>query len=167
MPLPTSPIDACGRRSVGPIGTLARVAVGLVLVGSVVQGHIAGTFHPRPWLLGLIGFPALVLVWQRWRADRHPSRLDATGPVAHVLNIAVFLALYLTPSYAPALEITSDAALLFYGASMLLAAARGYAGCELLAVSNWLLRRDDQIGCMVFGPLDTGERMAHRMVAPR
>jgi broad specificity phosphatase PhoE len=28
-------------------------------------------------------------------------------------------------------------------ASMLLAAARGYACCEVLAVSNWMLRRDD------------------------
>jgi hypothetical protein len=46
----------------------------------------------------------------------------------------VFLALYLP-------EPTSDAALIFYGASMLLAALRGYAGCEVLAVSNWRLRR--------------------------
>jgi hypothetical protein len=48
--------------------------------------------------------------------------------------VAVFVVLYL-------LEPTSDAALLFYRVSMWLAAARGYAGCELLAVSNWLLRR--------------------------
>jgi len=50
----------------------------------------------------------------------------------------------------------------FYGTSMLLAAARGYAGCEVLAVSNWLLRRDDQIGCVVFGPVDGAERQRHR-----
>jgi hypothetical protein len=162
----TSHIDSGPRRSIGPVGTVARIAVGLLLVGSVIEGHIAGTFHPWPWLLGLVGFPALVLVWQRWRADRRPSRLDATGPVAHVLNIAVFLALYLTPWYAPALSITSDAALLFYGASMLLAAARGYAGCEVLALSNWLLRRDDQIGCMVFGPVDAAENAGRRLMLP-
>ena len=40
---------------------------------------------------------------------------------------------------------------------MLVAAAYGYAGCEVLAVSNWLLRRDDQIGCAVFWPVDTME----------
>jgi len=73
------------------------------------------------------------------------------------LNAAVFLALYLTPSYAPALEATSDAALIFYGASMLLAAVRGYAGCESLAVSNWILDRDDQVGCVLFAPLDLVE----------
>jgi hypothetical protein len=74
----------------------------------------------------------------------------------------VFLALYLTPWYAPPLRFTSDAALLFYGASMLLAGLRGYAGCEVLAVSNWLLRRDDQVGCVVFSPIDQFERHLRR-----
>ncbi len=138
------------RRSIGRWETAARVVVGALLVGSVAEGHLSGDFHPWPWILGLVGFPLVVLAWQRWRASRHPSRLAATGPAAHLVNIAVFGALYLTP-------VTSDAALLFYGTSMLLAAARGYAGCEVLAVSNWLLRRDDQIGCMVFWPVDTAE----------
>ncbi|MGH7862504.1 MAG: hypothetical protein ACREOS_09730, partial [Candidatus Dormibacteraceae bacterium] len=53
---------------------------------------------------------------------------------------------------------TSGAALVFYGASMLLAAARGYSGCEVLAVSNWVLRRDDQVGCMVLSPIDRLEQ---------
>jgi hypothetical protein len=55
-------------------------------------------------------------------------------------------------------EFTNDAALIFYGASMLLKALRGYGGCEVLAVSNWLLRRDDQVGCAVFWPIDRLER---------
>jgi hypothetical protein len=50
----------------------------------------------------------------------------------------------------------------FYGTSMLLAALRGYAGCEVLAASNWLLGRDDQVGCLVFSPIDHLER---RLVA--
>jgi hypothetical protein len=146
------------RRRLGPLGTWARVIVGLWLVGSVVQGHVAGEFRPAPWVLGLVGFPAVVLGWQWWRSRRTAACFEATGPVAHVLNIAVFFALYLTPQYAPALSATSDAALLFYGASMLLAAIRGYAGCEVLALSNWLLRRNDQVGCMVFAPIDHIER---------
>ncbi len=51
---------------------------------------------------------------------------------------------------------------MFYGASMLLAAARGYAGCEVLAISNWLLRRDDQVGCVVFWPIDQLEHHLRR-----
>ncbi len=45
----------------------------------------------------------------------------------------------------------------FYGANMLLAAAVGYAGCEVLAISNWMLKRDDQIGCLLFSPVDVVE----------
>ena len=33
-------------------------------------------------------------------------------------------------------------------------------GCEVLAVLNWLLRRDDQIGCLVLSPIDHLERGA-------
>ncbi len=138
-------------RAIGPIGTTARTIVGTLLVGSVVQGHLAGPFRPAAWALGLLGFPGLLLGWQWLRARRTPTPLRATGPAAHALNVAVFVGLYV-------LEPTSDAALLFYGASMWLAAVRGYAGCEVLAVSNWLLRRDDQIGCAVFWPVDQLEQ---------
>ncbi|MFI5283761.1 MAG: hypothetical protein ACHQ0J_11625 [Candidatus Dormibacterales bacterium] len=70
----------------------------------------------------------------------------------------MFIALVLTPLYASPLSFTSNAALISYGASMLLAAARGYGGCEVLAISNWILRRDDQIGCLVLSPIDDYER---------
>ena len=139
------------RRAIGPMGTVARMLVGCLIVGDVVYGHVMGTFRPTPWILGLVGFPGLILAVQAMRARRDPRPLDATGPLAQVLNIVAFVALYLTPA-------TSDAALVFYGASMLLAAARGYAGCEVLAVSNWLLRRHDEVGCLLFAPVDDLER---------
>ena len=142
--------SAAHQRGIGPIGTVARVLVGLGLVGSVAWGHLARGFHPSSWALGLLGFPALLVALQWLRARRTPARLQATGPVGHAVNLAVFLVLYLW-------EPTSDATLLFYGASMLLAAVRGYGGCEVLAVSNWLLGRDDQIGCALFWPIDHRE----------
>jgi hypothetical protein len=138
-------------RGIGPLGTTARVLVAGLLVGSVTWGHLTRGFHPSAWLLGLVGFPAVLLAGQWLRAQRTTTPLRATGPVAHALNLAVLLALYLW-------EPTSDAALLFYGASMWLAALRGDAGCEVLAVSNWLLGRDDQVGCAVFWPIDHRER---------
>jgi hypothetical protein len=143
------------RRGIGTLGTAARVLVGGSLLGSVAWGHLTRGFHPSSWVLGLVGFPAVLIGLQWLRARRTPARLVATGPVAHVLNLAVFLVLYL-------LEPTSDAALLFYGASMWLAAAWGYPGCEVLAVSNWLLGRDDQVGCALFWPVD---QLEHRRAA--
>jgi hypothetical protein len=141
-------------RGIAVWGTVARVAVGTALVASVLYGHAARGWHPVAWLLGLLVFPVVVLGGQWWLARRHPAPLRAVGPLGHVINLAVFLALYLTWWYAPGLDVLSDAALLFYGGSMLVAAVRGYAGCEVLAVSNWLLRRDDVVGCAPFGVLD-------------
>ena len=132
------------------------------MVGSVVLGHVRGDFDPLPFVLGLVLFPSVVLGWQGWRARRNPERLVATGPVGHVLTVVVFLALYFTWWYAPALSALSDAALLFYGTSMLAAVAKGYGGCEVLAISNWILRRDDQVGCMLFAPVDRGEHQWRR-----
>jgi hypothetical protein len=134
--------QARARRRLGPWGRGARVLVGGSLLWEV--------------------FPAILLAWQWRRSRRHPEQLRATGPVASVVNLVVVAALYSTPWYLPALSVTSDAAMIFYGASMLLAAARGYAGCEVLAVSNWVLRRDDQIGCLVFAPVDALERRRNR-----
>jgi hypothetical protein len=146
------------RRAIGAAGTLTRVMVGLFLLGSVVAGELSKGFRPAAWLLGLAAFPAVLLALAWLRARWHLARLSATGPVGHAVNAAVFAALYATPWYAPPLRFTSDAALLFYGASMLLAAVRGYGGCEVLAVPNWLLRRDDQVGCVLFAPVDALER---------
>src|SRR5512132_1160191 len=123
------PEPAVRQRSIGPLGTMARLVVGLSLLGSVTWGHLARGFHPWSWALGLLGFPVLLVAWQWLRARRTPARLEATGPVGHALNVAVFLVLYLW-------EPTSDATLVFYGTSMLLAALRGYGGCEVLAVGN-------------------------------
>lgn len=143
-----------GKRQIGSIGTAARICLGLVFVGSVVRGEWLRGWVPAAWALGLLGFPAVLLAWQWVRARRAPARLQATNPLGFALNCAIFFALYLTPLYAPALAFTSDAALIFYGLSMLLAAVRGYAGCEVLAISNWLLRRNDEVGCVVFAPID-------------
>ena len=144
-------------RAIGVRGTIARTIVGLALLATVVVGHSTGGFRLGSWLLGLVVFPSALVAWQWARSRRGAPPLRATGPVGHTLNVLVFLALYLTFWYAPALSVTSDAALIFYGLSMLLAAARGYAGCEVLAVSNWLLRRDDQVGCVLFFPIDRAE----------
>jgi hypothetical protein len=144
-------------RAIGVWGTAARILLGLVLAGSVLYGHATRGWHLLAWLLGLIVFPAIALASLWWRARRNPAPMRATGPLGHAINVAVFLALYLTWWYAPAVAVLSDAALIFYGASMLLAAARGYAGCEVLAVSNAVLRRDDQIGCAPFWPVDAAE----------
>jgi hypothetical protein len=153
-------------RQIGPIGTVARVVIGflMLLYGltggriEVMHGNFQTGFDALSVAIGVVAFPAVLLTWQWVRARTDRIRFEATGPLATAINIAVFIALVLTPRYARPLSFTSSAALVFYGASMLLAAARGYGGCEVLAISNWILRRDDQIGCLVLSPIDAYER---------
>jgi hypothetical protein len=127
------------------------------MVGSVIEAEITGGFTPLEWMLGLLALPGILLAGQWAWARRGGRRLYATGPVAHLVTLVGFMALTLMPEYNRAIDVTGDAAVIFLGTSMLLAAARGYAGCEVLAISNWLLRRDDQLGCMVFAPVDLAE----------
>ena len=124
-----------GMGALGALGTVARVAVGGAMVGSVVEGHISGDFHLAPWAFGLAVFPAIMVAGHSWAARHAPARLTATGAAGHCAPLVAFLALY-------AVETTSDAALLFFGGSMLLAAARGSGGCEVVAFStgSWAVR---------------------------
>ncbi len=133
-------------RAIGTVGTIGRICLGLFLLYTAYLYGIG-------WLdavLGMAVFPAVLLLWQQWRLRYTSEQLNATGPVGFAINCAIALVLFLIPA-------TRVATLLFYGLSLLLAAARGYAGCEVLAISNWLLRRDDQVGCMVFSPIDAVE----------
>ena len=136
-------------RAIGPVGAVARVLVGLGLVALAVLG--AG--HPLAWwqlALGLLGLPAALTAAQLAVVRFSDRQLQGGGHIEACVNCALLVALL-------SASATRGATLVFLGVSMLLAAARGYGGCESLAISNWLLRRDDQVGCMVFSPLDHTE----------
>lgn len=140
-------------RSIGLIGTIARTFLGLLFLSPLLYGR----FQWYELLIGLFGVPLLIIIFQRLRLIWNDTPLQATGLIGFVLNMLVFLAFYLTPVYFPPLGFTSNTVLIFYGVSMLLAAAKGYAGCEITAISNWILGRDDQVGCVIFSPIDAIE----------
>jgi hypothetical protein len=148
------------RRAIGPTGTVARLLVGLLLIGLIVYGQLVATRHftPAAWVLGLLGFPALVFICHWWRIHRRRAPFHETGLVSFLLSFALPLAVYVTGWIVPALGFMSDATILFIGFSLGLSALRGSAGCEFLALSNWLLRRSDQIACAVFTPIDAWEQ---------
>lgn len=148
------------RRHIGYLGTVARLLLGGYLFGSVLYGHVTRGFHLLPWVLGLVVYPGVILTWHWLRLRRYRSEFKDISLPGVAINFALFWVLYLIPA-------TSDSALVFYGLSILLAGIRGYSGCEILAISNTVLRRDDQIGCAVFTPLDMLEqRMSRRPKAP-
>ena len=146
------------QRAIGAIGTIGRLILGLFLILVPVWGPAWWGGEGLHWYevaLGLVGFPAVMLLFQWVRLQATTERLDATGALGFCINLAVGIVLFSIPQ-------TRDAFSLFLGVSLLLAAARGYAGCEVTAISNWLLRRDDQVGCIVFSPIDQAEKALTR-----
>jgi hypothetical protein len=136
----------------GPVGTVARVLVGVLLIYLAFFWNDASRVDP---VAGLVVFPAIVTGLLALRARRSPEPLVATGPVGHLVNCAVILALVLNP-------VTAGAAMIFYGASMLVAAVRRVGRCEVSVISNAVLGRRDEVGCPLFWPLDTLESAIRR-----
>ena len=139
---PTEP----GARQIGPIGTAARVCVGagLLIFGVAAEPSLFEV------LAGFVLLPAaeMAIVLVLRRPGSGPFHLyGAVGYAVNFGTAGLLLATWTTP------------ALLFYGASIVLAVVKGYAGCEILALSNLLRRRDDQLACAVFSPIDALERV--------
>jgi hypothetical protein len=74
-----------------------------------------------------------------------------------VLGIAIALT-FVTPANEPAIWI-------FFGVSMLVAAASGQGGCEVVAVPNALRGRGDRVECVLYGPVDAAEARHRRLRA--
>jgi len=81
---------------------------------------------------------------------RGAGPIHFTGTTGTMLNCAVIVALLANP-------YTAGGAELFYGVTLIAAAWRAQPGCEATVISNWILRRDDQIGCPTFSPIDHAE----------
>jgi hypothetical protein len=101
-------------------------------------------------ILGAVALPAVMIALGITARRYATGPVDFTGPLGIVLNTAVIVALVANP-------YTGGGATLFYGATLLAAAWRGQPGCEVTAIPNLLLGRDDQIGCPTFSPIDEVE----------
>jgi hypothetical protein len=139
------------KRGIGPAGTALRVIVAAGLV--YIAGGADGLSWSVEWYdlaLGLVALPALT-VFLGLAARRYAGRpLRFTGTAGHAVNCLVIVALIANP-------YTHGAAAFFYAATLAVAAWRGQPGCEVTVLPNWILRRDDQVGCPVFAPIDAVE----------
>ena len=137
-------------RRIGTIGTASRVVVGLGLLYFALADRLSWGLSWHEAALGLVAFPAVMVALglaARYFAGRP---VQFMGPVGLAVNTAVIVALFV-------FDYTADAAALFYGVTMFVAAWRAQPGCEATVLSNWILRRDDQIGCPTFAPIDEAE----------
>src|SRR5919106_4849880 len=150
QPSPRSNRGRRPRRRIGSSGTVSRVLVGLGLLYLALADGASWGLATHEAMLGLVAFPAamVTLGLSARLLGAGPVRFD--GPVGIAANTAVITALVLV-------DYTASAAALFYGTTLLVAAWRAQPGCEPTVVSNWILGRDDQIGCPTFTPIDEAE----------
>lgn len=147
-----------GRR-IGPWGTVSRAAAG---TGLVVWGLAVPHRHPwldlpgagsRSWgaLTGLVIIPVALTLAIAARGRSAP-RLHLSHRAAWLVTALVILLLQFEPV----------AVMVNIGGTLLLLAARGRGGCEVLAIPNMVLRRRDYLVCLPFTTLDHWERHRRR-----
>jgi|SRR5215469_8097609 len=144
-------------RQIGVTGTWVRIVLGLFLLGFGALGGRVILHDLRldvaALVAGLVVYPLIFFIALWLRSLRNPEALMAIGPTETALNWVLIVVLMGTASIKP-ISYIGFGVMVFYGATMLLAAALGYAGCEVSAVSNFVLRRRDQVGCPVLSPID-------------
>ncbi|MGD9734015.1 MAG: hypothetical protein AB7V58_00145 [Solirubrobacterales bacterium] len=124
-----------GQREIGPIGTASRVVVGLIAIGVPIA--IAG-FTWWDALGALVVLPAIATLAAQLITAAY--RRSATEAICRDHAVCSPLACWLTAvaiaaTVAFSILTPADGNVFFWvwlGASMLLAAARGYGGCEVL-----------------------------------
>jgi len=147
-------------RAIGPIGTISRVIGGVIFIAVpiAISGidwwDVAAALVALPLAAGVLS-PLIAAAYRRF-APESPVRGDGifSGPgcvlIAAVIGVGIGIT-FVTP-------VDGGVAIwIFLGGSMLVAAIRGYAGCEVLAIPNLMRGRDDQVGCILYTPIDAAE----------
>jgi hypothetical protein len=137
-------------RRIGPIGTTTRVlaAAGLLYLALFDGGRWGLEWYDAAVGLGVLPAAAIAFGLAARRYARGPVHF--TGSAGTAANCLLIIALAVNP-------YTAGGAALFYGTTLLIGAWRAQPGCEATALSNWILGRDDQLGCPVFSPIDEAE----------
>jgi hypothetical protein len=161
-------------REIGPIGAASRAVGGLIAITVPIALSGIGWWDVAAALIGLplvtLAVSALVTAgYERYAPESLARRHSiCSGPACVLVGAVVGAAIALTI----ATPVNGVAIWSFFGVSMLVAAVRGYAGCEVLAIPNAITGRRDRIGCILYTPIDAAEarsksRRAHQPLQAR
>lgn len=150
-------------RTIGPWGTAVRAVAGVAAIAAGVAMPHESPLPDLPGassnvvglLVGFVGIPVALTVAVSARG-RRASRLRLGHGAACLVTVLTIGAAQLYPV----------AVWVGIGAPLLLLAAVGRNGCELLAVPNLVLRRNDYLFCLPFSPIDAWERRRRHTPSP-
>jgi|SRR5918992_4842758 hypothetical protein len=153
-------------RRIGTVGTTIRIAIGVLFVGvalavdyptgGITWWDVAAVVVGLPLLA--VGAAVVVNAAYRRRPEltrRARTPWSASQAAAAVVVIVVVLAVGTALTFLS--PVDRIALWLFFGLSMVVAGVRGYDGCEILAIPNTILRRNDAIWCPLYTPVDAAE----------
>ena len=157
---PKSPTSLREPRRAPPVGRVLRVVLGLALIAYVtpvyfrVPARVA--VESLVLILGLVGVYSLIHFVVARRIIIAFSPCLATLAV-HVLLVALYVAgAFRLPIFGHGAGQLAAVACL--GISLVVAGARAVPGCELMAIPDVFFRKDTELSCLVFSPLDRLER---------
>lgn len=154
-------------REIGPIGTGSRILGGLVAIAlpialSGIDWWDVGVALIALPLIATAGAWLVIAGYERYAPESLGRRhAICSGPACVLWAIMIAAAVAIDALTA----VSGVAFWIWLGASLLVAAARGYGGCEVLAFPNAITGRKYQVGCMIYTPIDTLEarhRAGHR-----
>jgi len=146
-------------RRAPPLGRALRILIGLALIAYVIPVffRVPPRFTGKVFLLvlGLIGlFSLLHIVVSR--------RIVAFGPsLGAVVAAGLLAALYVVGTHGSLIFGHGEGALAvitFLGISLVVAGVRAAPGCEVMAIPSLLFRKNTELACLIFSPLDNLER---------
>lgn len=157
-------------RDIGRIGTVSRVVGGTAAIAVPVALHGFG------WREAGVAFLALPLVAFVAAAgltaglkEVAPKLLEGQHLICSASGCLLIAVMIGSVDGLDALTGANGnvSIWVWLGSGMLLAAVCGYGGCEVLAIPNLISGRRDQIGCILYTPIDRWESAHKRLASER
>lgn len=144
-----------GGREIGPWGTTTRALAGAALIAWAVAVP-----HEHPWLdlPGAGSRPLGSLIGGLVVPTALTLAVLMRGRAKPALRLGAGSALAVTGAWVVLVQIYPVAMLVAVGVPLVVMAVAGRCGCELMAIPNLLLRRNDYLFCLPFSPIDAWER---------
>ena len=142
-----------------PVGRALRILIGFMLMIYVapVYFHVPArvTVGSLLLILGLIGIYCLLHITVSQRIVPFGPGLGAVG--ANGLLVALY---FIGATGLPIIGhgVGELAAVTFLGISLVVAGVRAVPGCEVMAIPDLFFRKNSELACLIFSPLDKLER---------
>ncbi|MPZ94726.1 MAG: hypothetical protein GEU96_07360 [Propionibacteriales bacterium] len=150
-------------RTIGPAGTAARAVIGIAITVVAVATMGVGWWDVAA---ALVALPAVAVAAALGinavlgsTATKARARAAWSGTQIAVATVVILTVVVVGTAITFVTPVNGGSIFLYFGLSMLLASARGYDGCEVLALPNLVLRRRDAIWCPLYSPVDRSERV--------